>query len=196
MQTIPQSLEGLQNRFKEIIYQVCPTFVIDEYNKDILNQIYLYAIGKGKLDKNKGIFFYGEVGTGKSTLMKILAEFQRTIGNGFKCVNCSTQASQYASFGIEALNESTYNEGLKGINPIERGFDELGREPNPAKNFGNQLNVMQYVFQIRYEMKVKTHVTTNMEPQSIKHLYGEYISDRAVEMFNFIEVTRNKSLRK
>lgn len=175
-------------RFRKIVFQVCPNFETTEYNRDIVNELYKYAHGSGKLSHEKGILFYGEVGTGKSTLMKILAEYQRTMERGFKCVNCASLTAMFASFGIEALNESTWNDGYRGVNPIERGFDELGRETRPAKYYGNELNVMQHIIQIRYDLKVKTHITTNMLPHELERIYGQHIYDRCIEMFNFIEV--------
>ena len=174
--------------FKKIVYQVCPKFEITEENRSILNEMFRYVHGSGKLDTEKGLFFYGEVGTGKSTLMKILAEYQRTMERGFKCVNCASLTAQFASFGIESLNESTWNEGYRGVNPIERGFDELGRETLPAKYYGNELNVMQHIIQIRYDLKAKTHITSNLQPEEIEKLYGQHIYDRCIEMFNFIHI--------
>lgn len=141
------------------------------------------------------MLFYGSVGTGKSTMMKILAEYQRMFNRGFLCVNTSLLTAQYATYGVDALNESTWNETNKGSIPIERGFDELGRETMPAKYFGNELNVMQHVLQIRYDLKVKTHITTNLSIEEIELKYGQHIFDRAIEMFNFIEV-KGESFRK
>jgi hypothetical protein len=127
--------------------------------------------------------------------MKILAEVQRTDDRGFKCVNSSELATKFAAHGLEALNESTFNEVISS-KPCERGFDEVGREPIPAKHYGNDLNVMQYIFGMRYELRstVKTHVTTNVKRDSIPILYGDYIFDRLNEMFNFVEI-KGKSKR-
>jgi len=200
------------DKYKAIISQVCPKFEVDSKNKDLLNDIYRYANGMpGKLDTTKGLYFWGDIGTGKSTIMKIVAEFQRTMERGFKCANCAHLASLYATGGVGALEESTYNtsslsrptqvgnvqylSNYMGANPVERGFDELGREPNPAKNYGNELNVMQYILQIRYDLRVLTHITTNLQPESLTKLYGSHIADRAFEMFNFIEMN-GKTRRK
>ena len=49
---------------------------------------------------------------------------------------------------------------------------------------------MQYVFQMRYDMRndCLTHVTTNLTPDQIESVYGDYIADRVNEMFNVIEL--------
>jgi len=191
MQTIKRSTVSIET-FKRVINQVCPDFLITDGNKEILNELYRYINNTSKvLDCSKGIWFWGSIGTGKSTLMKILAEVQRAADKdrGFKCVNCSELATKYAACGFEAMNESTFNEGEKP-HPVERGFDEVGREPIPAKYFGNDLNIMQHILGMRYEIRatVKTHVTTNVRKESIPILYGDYINDRLYEMFNFIEI--------
>ena len=188
-QTTSQSSVSIED-FKKVIYEVCPNFKVSPENKEILNELFRYTIGKSEiLDPKKGIWFWGSIGTGKSTLMKILAEVQRTDGRGFKCVNCSELTTKFSAHGLGALNESTFNEMLSA-KPVERGFDEVGREPIPAKYFGNDLNVVQYSLGMRYELRniVKTHVTTNMKKESISLVYGDYIFDRLNEMFNFIEI--------
>ena len=174
--------------FRNKVYEICPDFKSNDRNREILNNLYYYVHGEGPLDPKKGILFLGNVGTGKSTLMKILAEYQRLFGRGYMCVNCSLLSAQYSTYGVEALNESTWNEGNRGVRPVERGFDELGRETLPARYYGNELNVMQHVLQIRYDLKVKTHATTNLEVEEIEKKYGNHIFDRCFEMFNFIEV--------
>ena len=174
--------------FRYIVYKICPEFKVNDRNKAILNNLYYYVHGDGPLDPKKGIYFYGDVGTGKSTMMKILAEYQRLFGRGFMCMNATLLTAQFATYGVEALNESTWNETHKGVEPVERGFDEFGRETMPAKHYGNELNVMQHVLQIRYELKVKTHITTNLTIDEIELRYGRHIFDRCIEMFNFIEV--------
>ena len=176
--------------YKKKIFEICPTFKVNEFNKDILNELFCYINGDSvTLNPKKGIWFYGDIGTGKTTLMKILAESQRLQGRGFKCVHCAELSAKYAANGLDALNESTFN-SLISNNPVERGFDELGREQNPSKHFGNELNVMEYIFSMRYELRntVRTHITTNLNIESIPKLYNDYIYDRLNEMFNFIEL--------
>jgi DNA replication protein DnaC len=192
---LPQNCSQYIPLFKTVVNNVCPEFQITENNKTILNALFQYVHNCGVLENQKGIWLYGEIGTGKTTLLKILAEYQRKLGFGFKCVNCATISARYAAYGIEVLNENTFNETNRGCCPIERGFDELGRETIPAKYYGNELNIMQHILQLRYDLKVKTHITTNIYPDMIETLYGAHIYDRAREMFNFIEV-KGESFRK
>ncbi len=194
-QTTTRSFAQEVELFKATVQKVCPEYEVNSLNKPLLNEIYKYAIGiPGMFDQKKGLWLWGEVDTGKSTMMNILAEFDRAINprftGGFKCVNTSTIAALYAANGVEALDVYTYNDTSRGSNPITFGFDEIGREPIPSNHYGNNLNVMQYIFQIRYELRTrcKTHVTTNMKPSAIGIVYGKYIESRITEMFNIVEV--------
>ena len=160
-----------------------------------MNQLFLYTEGRGKLDTNKGLLLRGDIGTGKSTIMQILnrywyftrgkAKGRYPVG-GFRIDSASFIANSFSMRGKDALELYTYNNGA----PRMICFDELGREPTPAKYFGTELNVMQYIFQCRYELRHEaiTHVTTNLTIKEIQTIYGAYIADRINEMFNVLDL--------
>lgn len=203
------SMESKIDLFKKVIKSVCPDFKVTDQNRQILNNLFSYCVGEdGEYDTNKGIWLCGSIGTGKSTLMKIISRFDlalnpphsvcennvwKTVSGGFMIHNCTNVATFFSSNGIDGLDAYTYNNS----NPKTIGFDELGREPKLVKSFGTELNVMQYIFQVRYELRevCKTHVTTNMHPDGMNKFYDYYIADRAKEMFNVIELN-GKSLRR
>lgn len=188
--------------FKKCCEHVCPGFKIDETNKGLLNEMYLYVEGKSsKLDSTKGLLLTGDIGTGKSTLMQIINRYSyftrgKNSGDyaigGFPIDSASSIANNFAMKGKAALERYTYNSG----NPITACFDEIGREPTPAKYFGTEVNVMQYIFQCRYELRNEcmTHATTNMTIEEIQQRYGAYIADRINEMFNVVTI-RGRSRR-
>lgn len=196
--------------FKSAVFEVCPDFQTSNANRDLLNNLYRYCNKQpGELDPSKGILLWGSIGTGKSTLLKILNKYDYKINperhvqvsgrwsyvsGGFKIIDCATVANIYAKNGIDGLDYYTYNNG----EPITVGFDELGREPLNSKSFGTEMNVMQYILQIRYGYKdfCKTHITTNLNPdEGIAKLYDKYVADRVKEMFNIINLN-GKSWRK
>lgn len=179
--------------FADCCRAICGTFVTDEYNRSLMNELFLYAIGKSyKLNANKGLWLWGSIGTGKTSIIKILREFDaRTKGRndfgyykgGFNVISASTVISQFSRLGLDGIDTYCFKKNTCA-------FDEIGREPNPAKYYGTEMNVMQYVFQMRYDMRYDclTHVTTNLNPNEIATKYGDYIADRVNEMFNVIEV--------
>ena len=72
-QTSSVDLKGIDaETFKRIMHSVCPEFVIDDFNRQLMNDLFFYVNEKpGRLDPNKGILLWGNVGTGKSTIIKI-----------------------------------------------------------------------------------------------------------------------------
>ena len=192
----PIEVEKRPEWFKACCKYVCPNFKIDDSNRNIMNQLFLYTDGRSeKLDSNKGLLLRGDIGTGKSTIMQILNRYSYfTRGKarggypigGFRIDSASCIANGFSMRGKDALELYTYNNGT----PRMICFDELGREPIPAKYFGTELNVMQYIFQCRYELRHEaiTHVTTNLTIKEIQRIYGAYIADRINEMFNVLDL--------
>ena len=67
----PIEVEKRPEWFKACCKYVCPGFKIDDSNRNIMNQLFLYTEGRSeKLDSNKGLLLRGDIGTGKSTIMQ------------------------------------------------------------------------------------------------------------------------------
>ena len=191
-------------RFMHVAKKMMPEFVIDERNKSVINDLFFYfhKIENGNLNTSKGLWIEGEVGTGKSSLMRIFSSYLRTHCNDstFKIYNCATVANEYASkartpdTGDDGLDCYTYNRnGYNREKRVPMCFDELGREPIPAVHFGQRLNVMEHILHIRYSFwqteNLLTYITTNLSAEDVELKYNDYIRDRRKEMFNIIALT-------
>lgn len=182
--------------FKRELDKLCPSgiFTIDPKNRATVNSVFAWvwkydAWNQCGYDYKKGLFVYGPIGTGKSTLLKGLQKYMNTVkdryGNkdyriGFFWKSASELANSYAGDGQEKL--------LQWCDECNLLIDELGREPRPAKHYGTELNVIQFLLQMRYDRRKYniTHLTSNIDPEDVLPLYGDYISDRFKEMFNII----------
>ena len=192
--------------FRAAFLKVEPRFDPKLADRNILNSLFAWVwkldeYNKLKLDYNKGFCFYGDNGLGKSMTLQALRQYRnglvsrneskredfRMKGTWLKAA--SELANIFSVDGQPALIKYTTDE----INLI---IDELGREPRPAKYFGTELNVIQFVLQLRYDHRRDsvTHITTNLKLEDIAQKYGAYIADRCLEMFNFIEF-KGASLR-
>ena len=192
--------------FRAAFLKVEPRFDPKLADRNILNSLFAWVwkldeYNKLKLDYNKGFCFYGDIGLGKSMTLQALRQYRnglvsrneskredfRMKGTWLKAA--SELANIFSVDGQPALIKYTTDE----INLI---IDELGREPRPAKYFGTELNVIQFVLQLRYDHRRDsvTHITTNLKLEDIAQKYGAYIADRCLEMFNFIEF-KGASLR-
>ena len=192
--------------FRAAFLKVEPRFDPKLADRNILNSLFAWVwkideYNKLKLDYNKGFCFYGDLGLGKSMTLQALRQYRnglvsrheskredfRMKGTWLKAA--SELENIFSVDGQPALIKYTTDE----INLI---IDELGREPRPAKYFGTELNVIQFVLQLRYDHRRDsvTHITTNLKLEDIAQKYGAYIADRCLEMFNFIEF-KGASLR-
>ena len=185
--------------FKAELDKLCPSgsFVIEPDKRDLVNSVLAWVWKFDKwnpcgLDYRKGLFLYGPVGTGKSTLLRGLQQYMNSIKRrdilkdyriGFFWKSASELANSYAGNGQEKL--------LQWCDDSNLLIDELGREPRPAKHYGTELNVIQFMLQLRYDHRMEnvTHITSNLMLSDITPMYGDYISDRFREMFNIIEWT-------
>lgn len=167
-------------------------FKVDDTNREIVSNLFYYFLNlPGRYDLNKGLWLEGPIGTGKSTLLNVFSAFMIHLEIGFKVYICSHVTSAYSLDG----NLDMFLENKHGINgqPVDVGFDELGREPNPASHYGTKLNVFEHILHIRYSLwqqrGIRTFITTNLDAGKVGDLYGDYIRDRRKEMFNIIPVT-------
>lgn len=180
-----------------IAQSVVPGFSIDNSNREVIIHLFNYFNGiEGKCSLDKGLWLYGDIGTGKSSLMKVFSEYMKLEFNGFKLHICDGISNTYSGSGdLDMYTNNQY--GYIG-KPVWMCFDELGRETIPANHFGTKLNVMQHILHIRYSLwqsrRLKTFVTTNCDPSQIESLYGDFIRDRIREMFNII-LMQGKSRR-
>ena len=180
---------------------ICPGFIIRDELKPVYNDIVHWAVMDycGNLDPDKGLLLWGDIGTGKSTMLRIIREFCAAVRPSvdgrryyFRITNVIDVCADYA-------DESSAG-GYRGIRQYiespRQAFDELGSETVPTGRYGNFENVMQYIFQSRYDNRHHqfTHATTNLTIDQICDVYDERIYDRFKEMFNFVAL-RGKTFR-
>lgn len=163
-------------------------FVVDDVLKPVMRKLCLYFSsdplfeieGHGKLDK--GLFICGNVGTGKTLMMRAFRENYR---------------ANYMVIGTHELNDRYETEGLESIQVFfKKGqyypgtcFDDLGSEPAPVRYMGNSLVVMEKIILHRYQSRLPffmSHFTTNLTGEQIEAAYGSRVRSRLREMTNHI----------
>lgn len=168
-------------------------FILDKHNEEVINKLIAYFTRQedSPLNLNKGICLYGEIGTGKSTIMKLFSKFTQDY-------NLTTQ---FDFIYMDDVYSDCDSEGLASINKYNFKrccFDDIGmRGENNLNNFGTKINPYKELVRRQYNRFSRSipslsHYTTNIQyhnkdftPDLVKTFGGREL-DRFREMCNFV----------
>lgn len=187
----PEVVRRLKWQFFRTAQKVCPAFDVPDAMKPVLNDLFNWCLMlPARLDPHKGLWIWGNIGTGKSTMLEVVRLFCHDVrpkdidGNpySFRTTSVNDVCRDFMDSNYQGVQ--TY------INSSRQAFDDLGTEPSRLNYYGTTVNVMEYVLLGRYERRHSafTHVTTNLSPNQITEVYGPRVYDRAKEMFNFVNM--------
>lgn len=171
--------------------------VIDKHNKEIVEKFIQYFHNDSDFESenlklSKGIALIGGYGTGKTKMIRTAHAYNQAIKKrrGYKETSANNAASLYQSKGADGINifKSASNHY---DNPAHLFIDDLGTEPFNVIHFGTSMDVLKNILDSRYESFEKgilTHVTTNLDVDSLRDRYGERIYSRFHEMFNIFHL--------
>lgn len=152
-------------------------FKIDNDNREIIRQLYLYFIGSDECKWNihAGIILAGKIGCGKTLLMSSYILLSNELIN-----------KQIACFHSKDLADVIKEKGINEILQRPIFIDELGREETEVKDFGTVMRPIVELISKRYEVGARTYATTNFKPAPLTEKYGDFIVSRLLEMCNYI----------
>jgi len=157
---------------------------------------------KGK----KGVLVIGQVGSGKSAMMKVYQRMFKDTERRFKLVKAYELKDMSEEMTTGQIKE-IYGSDLK----CDLYIDDIGINQD-AKRYGNTVNIISEIIVDRYELFInagyRTHFSSNViaeykgdinDPKSkmptLRSLYGGRVLDRIKEMCDII-VFKGTSLRK
>jgi hypothetical protein len=173
-------------------------FALSKEEEKIYKMLSLYFTGSSGFEKygegfslQKGIFLWGRVGCGKSSIMKI---FMDNPLQSFGVISVRRVADIYKEQGSDVVYR--YSQ-VKSI-----CFDDLGTEIEEGvkSHFGNKKNVMADIILNYYDnnstKNFKMHFTTNLDFDEIEKEYGIRVRSRLREMCNVISLEGINDKRK
>lgn len=138
-----------------------------------------------------GLIMFGGCGNGKTTMMRAIQNTLTMLRNkGYISKEWQLKiitAREYVRMSQANANYNDKNENMLGI-------DDLGIEPTETLSYGNVSNPIIECIEHRYNKRLYTVVTTNLQPSQIRSKYGDRIADRCNEMFDRI-VFKHESYR-
>lgn len=144
------------------------------------------------LDPNKGLLIVGNVGSGKTLLMRAIRAAMSDIwGVQFGIKPCAELVRDFSDCGYEAVQS--------WINAPHVCFDDIGTE-GEAIHFGKRTMIMSEIIEARYDrqmrgLKAWTHLTTNMGAAELKTAYGERAYSRMIHLCNVLNLGASAGAR-
>ena len=151
-----------------------------------------------------GIAFLGNVGNGKTTLMRAIDNVYHGAA-AIRLVDPYMLGHEYQNdFGIRIVKAREIAEWVRtdparyraAVDDPALGIDDLGTEPKEVIDYGRVLTPMIDLLMERYDRQLFTMITSNLNPDKIKEHYGdERISDRLREIFEVVTFGDAESFR-
>lgn len=170
-------------------------FTVDGHNRDIIVNLIRWFICDPacEWDLQKGIFLFGNVGTGKTFLldtMQALTVAAKLEARHFRTARCMDVAEEVRKQNGDQRSAARAAAHLEKMNHGHWCFDDLGHEPLSVKVWGDERHVMEPILTTRYNRFTAgsciTHATSNLGPDKLEQFYGTRIADRFKEMFTHV----------
>ena len=150
-------------------------FVVDEHNKDLINQLYYYLIASEQFkgDLVKGILLLGAIGNGKTVIME-----------SFIDVFNSTSNKIITTVHAKDLSRIIIDNTVGYLNKRPLFIDDIGKEQESIKNYGTTVHPFEDTINERYKNFGLTFGTANYTLDDLP--YDRHTIDRMKQMFNVI----------
>lgn len=174
--------------------RLCPSWALDDDNREVVTSVaaWLAREPRQNIDLNKGLLIIGNVGTGKTLLLRALREAMRdSYGAMFGIRSCAEMVRVFADEGYQGIED--------WLNGPHVCFDDLGSEQAGA-HYANKTNLMAEVIEARYERlssgrKCWTHLSTNLGTDEIERRYGARAYSRLKHMCNLLDLGSSSASR-
>jgi DNA replication protein DnaC len=163
---------------------VTHSFIIDDHNRDLINQMYQYSIGSNLFqgDIYKGIYMYGAIGTGKTIILKATC----AILDKYTIKNIPFMIAKKLEKLVIERGESVFSELEK--KPLF--LDDIMKEEKEVLHFNQKHSPFIDLMSLRYDTGAWTFLTSNYKEETTEEHYGKMMFSRMKSMMNFIEVTK------
>ena len=139
--------------------------------------------------KQKSLYFFGSVGTGKTHLSLAIANQVLSYDNSVIYKRIDDLLHIIIELKLAEKEKKDQLEILKNADLLV--IDDLGAEKNSAF----ALNQIRIILEERANLNKAMIITSNLDPGSLADYYGPRISDRIIENFDIYELKTEESIR-
>lgn len=170
-----------------------PDFVIDSDNRKAYTDVLRWCIGKeGELDLLKGIYLYGNTGTGKTLMLSLMLNICRYYKTGFSTANGDYPLIDKTARADEICDDYAEEGDLtKWVDYPSLCINDLGAEPAETLYMGNRRKVLRSILEQRADRADRiTLITSNYPPEAaeMESAYGQRVISRIHQMCNIIQL--------
>lgn len=172
--------------------------IVHEEMKPVLQELtkWFFCIPGGSIPLDKGVYLWGNYGSGKTMLMKafrlVLNQINKKSGiphRVFKIAYCKDIIRDRRDNPKFTINE--YSNGVFCLDDIGYGAQEI-------KSYGNVINPVEEILHERHKKLLDhglvTLVTSNLRFEEAQQLFDPRVADRMYEMFFPVQL-KGKSFR-
>ena len=168
-----------------------PDFVIDNDNRKAYTDVLRWCIGKeGNLDPNKGLYLYGNTGTGKTMMMAIIRILCNYYRAGFTYADRGSYLIDKTARADEICDDyAEEGELSQWVKYPSLCINDLGSEPAETVYMGNRRRVLRSILEQRADRADRmTIITSNFPPDSddFVQMYGHRVRSRIQQMCNVV----------
>lgn len=169
---------------KELAIEERIQFVLDEHNKVFYENLikYFFNDPSSLFPLHKGICVISDSGRGKDFAFQAMSNLMNELRrNKFKTI-AATEVARKVKNG----------ESIKSLFDGDILIRDMGWEPRVEKSYGNEIQILERVFDAReetYKKKIiKTYISTNLTKSELLNVYGPRVITRMERLCTFVRL--------